>query len=149
SRNRMGSRSPRLASSMIVLATIVTTGSLRSTRRNWRTASSSAAASTATVSGPKISCSRSAGFEKGISRYALKHAPAAHGKKTERHFKPAFAAILSAEHLATTALSSRARFCAIIFCRFHQDGVEFGKYGRQLGLIGEAVQPPNMVRAVR
>ena len=26
---------------------------------------------------------------------------------------------------------------------FHQDGVEFGKYGRQLGLIGEAVQPGN------
>src|SRR5262249_56724359 len=26
---------------------------------------------------------------------------------------------------------------------FHQHGVEFGKYGRQLGLIGEAVQPGN------
>jgi hypothetical protein len=36
------------------------------------------------VSGPKISCSRSAGFEKGISRYALKHAPPTDGKKTER-----------------------------------------------------------------
>src|SRR5262249_42340427 len=83
----MGSRSPRLASSMIVLATIVTTGSLRSTSRNWRTASSSAAASTATVSGPKISCSRSAGFEKGISRYALKHAPAADGQKTEARYE--------------------------------------------------------------
>jgi translation initiation factor 6 (eIF-6) len=44
----------------------------------------SAAASTATVSGPKTSCSRSAGFEIGISRYALKHAPPAGGKKTER-----------------------------------------------------------------
>jgi len=72
---------------MIVLATIVTAGSLRSTKRNWRTASSSAAASTATVSGPKISCSHSAGFEKGISRYALKHAPPADGKKTERRYE--------------------------------------------------------------
>ncbi|WP_407160811.1 hypothetical protein [Bradyrhizobium sp. STM 3557] len=26
---------------------------------------------------------------------------------------------------------------------FHQHGVEFGKYGRQFGLIGEAVQPGN------
>ena len=26
---------------------------------------------------------------------------------------------------------------------FHQDGIEFGKYGRRLGLIGEAVQPGN------
>ena len=26
---------------------------------------------------------------------------------------------------------------------FHQDGVEFGKYGRQVGLIGEVVEPGN------